>query len=362
MAQPYDQHPPLTPPPFKATRPIPRPRPTWPALLTLYLLSPIAAEMLTGSTPPLMFINPIMFVVLTGFYGSSAILVHELVRRRGLGWGNIVLLGAAYGILEEGLVVMSWFNPYWSDLGKLAYYGRLFDTSWVWAVELTIFHAVVSITIPILLTELIFPHLADRPWLSQRGLKRFTIWLVIVSLIQLLFFGFLLSRSKGFTHPPLMYFGALLLAIGFFWLGLNLKQRTPSPTRPETRPAPGLWKLRFTGFAATFAFFFTAWILPGIVPFPIVPIMVFAGLVIIATRQIARWSRRVGWSVQHSLALASGVLSFFVLLSPLIEFVLHPAGKIYTGMTVVDLAFLVGLALLARAAGRRGRFKGSMAA
>jgi hypothetical protein len=362
MAQPYDENPPSSPPPFERSRPAPRRTPTWPALFTLYILSPVIAEMLTGSTPPLMFINPIMFVVLTGFYGSSAILVREVVRRRGLGWGNILLLGAAYGILEEGLVVMSWFNPYWSDLGKLAYYGRLFDTSWVWAVELTIFHAVVSITIPILLTELIFPHLAHRPWLRQRGLKGFTICLVIVSLIQLVFFGFLLSRSKGFTHPPLMYIGALLLAIGFVWAGLNLK-----PGRPVTTMAgvmgttPGLWKLRLAGFAATFTFFFTAWILPFIVPFPIVPILIMVGLVILATRKIARWSRRAGWSSEHSLALASGVIGFIVLLSPLVEFVVHPNGKTYTGMALVDLAFLVGLMLLARTVGQRSQFRENLA-
>jgi hypothetical protein len=166
MAQPYgyDSYPPSTPVPTALNS---RPQCTWPALLTLFFLAPIIPEMLTGSTPPLMFINPISLLFETGLYGSGAILIRELVRRRGLGWSSIVLLGAAYGILEEGLVITSWFNPYWSDLGKLAFYGRLLDTSWVWALELTIFHAIVSITIPILLTEILFPRIADRPWLGK---------------------------------------------------------------------------------------------------------------------------------------------------------------------------------------------------
>jgi hypothetical protein len=193
-------------------------------------------------------------------------------------------------------------------------------------------------------------------------LKGFTIWLVIVSLIQLVFFGFLLSRSKGFTHPPLMYFGALLLAIGFVWAGLNLKRSRPATTMAEiTGTTPGLWRLRLAGFAATFTFFFTAWMLPFIVPFPIVPILIMVGLVILATRKIARWSRRAGWSSQHSLALASGVIGFIVLLSPLVEFVIHPKGKTYTGMAVVDLAFLVGLAILAQVIGQRSQFKENLA-
>jgi hypothetical protein len=38
------------------TQVLSRPQRTWPALLTLFLLAPIIPEMLTGSTPPLIFI------------------------------------------------------------------------------------------------------------------------------------------------------------------------------------------------------------------------------------------------------------------------------------------------------------------
>lgn len=361
MAQPfgYDSYPPTTPTPTALTS---RQQRTWPALLTLFLLSPIVAEMLTGSTPPLMFINPISLLFETGLYGSGAILIRELVRRRGLGWSGIVLLGAAYGILEEGLVVTSWFNPYWSDLGKLAFYGRLFDTSWVWALELTIFHAVVSITIPILLTELLFPRIAYRPWLGKRGMIGFWIWLTLVSLVQLLFFGFLMFRSKGYTHPPLLYLGALLLAVGFTWLGLHMRKSAQSIPIAEGRSAPGLWTLRLLAIAVTFAFFFTAWALPNIVPIPIVPCLVFIGIVALSVRAMASWARRPGWGAQQHLALATGVIGFFVLLAPLIEFVAHPAGKITSGMTLANLAFLVGLILLARSVGRRVKLAENRAA
>ena len=68
----------------------------------------------------------------------------------------------------------SWFNPSWHDLGLLATYGRLLDTSWVRAVGLTIYHAVVSITLPIVLTEALFPSIADQPWLGRSLLP--TLW------------------------------------------------------------------------------------------------------------------------------------------------------------------------------------------
>ena len=338
-----------------STLPALRPPRTWPALLTLFVLSPMVAEMLTGSTPPLSFISPFSLLFELPLYGSGAILVRELARRRQSGWTNILLLGMAYGVLEEGLVVTSWFNPYWPDLGKLATYGRLFDTSWVWATELTIFHAVVSITIPILLTEILFPNIAKRPWLGERGFRGFVVLLTITSLVEMILFGFLYSRKLGYMHPPLMYLGALLLAIGFVWLGLHVRPQARTTARVETRAAPGLWSLRLLGFAITLAFFIAAWIIPSLIPLPIVPIALLIGMVLYSIRALKNWASRAGWSAQHQLALATGAIAFFVALSPLVEFALHSAGKAETGLVVVDVVCLGALALLAWSVSRRDR-------
>jgi hypothetical protein len=351
MAEPSIAYSPLSQPPVPAAR-----TRVWPAIVTLLFLSPVIAELLSGSTPPLMFINPILLLVQTTFYGAAAILIREVARRKGLGWGNVVLMGMAYGILEEGLVITSWFNPYWSGLGKLAYYGRLFDTSWVWATELTIYHAVISITIPILLTEILYPTIAKRPWLGKRGMRGFSIALALSSLVQFLLFAFLFSRKQGYTHPPLMYFGALLLALGFVWLGLHFKPRQRSEVSPViNRPAPSLWRLRLSGFAATFVFFFTAWILPSLIPWPIVPILAFAGIVLLSIRIVSKWTQRSVWSTQHQLALLTGVMSFFLVLAPLDEFVLHSPGRNEAGLTLVNFIFLCGLGWLARVLNRRSR-------
>lgn len=319
---------------------------TWPALLMLYLLAPLIGEVLSGSTPPLMFLhNPFNLFYLPALYGSGAILVRELVRRRGLGWGSVLLLGAAYGILEEGLVVTSWFNPYWPDLGLLASYGRLLDTSWVWAVGLTIYHAVVSITLPIVLTEALFPSIADQLWLGKRGLWVVTVWLTITSLLGLLGFGFLAFRKQGYSHPPLMYLGAVFLAMAFVWWGLHLSPKLP--TVATSSAVPGFWKLRVGAFAATCAFFFSLWVLPYLIAFPIVLVAAMGALVVLASRWVACWSRRAGWGTSQRVALTSGVLCFFILLSPLIEFGAISGRKITTGQTLFGLIFLLALVWLA---------------
>ena len=83
------------------------------------------------------------------------------------------------------------------------------DTSWIWAVELTIFHAIASITIPILLVELLFPAIADRPWLKKERSVRIyylvsgcvvsstaVVWLFIISQTRLYASSTYLSQER----------------------------------------------------------------------------------------------------------------------------------------------------------------------
>ncbi len=88
------------------------PRRTQFAVMALYLLAPFTGEVLSGSTPLLGFSDPFVLIWETALYGSAALLIREIARRRGLGWTSIVLLGAAYGVFEEGLVINIWFNPF----------------------------------------------------------------------------------------------------------------------------------------------------------------------------------------------------------------------------------------------------------
>ena len=111
--------------------------------------------------------------------------------------------------------------------------------------------------------------------------------------------------------------------------------------------------LRLLGFAVTLAFFFTAWVLPGVFAIPLIPFLVLVLIVALSVWAISNWAKIPGWGAQHHLALATGVISFLVLLGPLAEFVTRPVGKNTTGMAIVNLTFLVGLILLARVVATR---------
>ncbi len=156
-------------PPALAESPPLAPAGRWRPVLALLLLSPAIGELLSGSSPPLQFFNPVFLLLLVGLYGCGALLVRETVARRHLASAGLLLLGAAYGIIEEGLTCKSFFNPNWTDTGFLSVYGRAWGVNWVWAFGLTVYHATVSITAPIFLTEALFPRHAQAPWLRRRG-------------------------------------------------------------------------------------------------------------------------------------------------------------------------------------------------
>jgi hypothetical protein len=95
-----------------------------PPALTLFLLSQAIGELLSGPSPPLEFFNSIAFLFMASLYRSGAIVVRELELRWKKDFKALLLLGAAHGILEEGLLVKSFFDPKWMDLGILGSFGR----------------------------------------------------------------------------------------------------------------------------------------------------------------------------------------------------------------------------------------------
>jgi hypothetical protein len=329
--------------------------------LVLFLLSPAVGELLSSSSPPAEFFQPLAFLLLASLYGSGALLVRELAHRWGGGWRSALLLGAAYGIVEEGLAVKSFFDPGWVDLGPLAVYGRWAGVNWVWALGLTIYHAVFSIGIPILLVGLMFLSQQDRPWLTTRGLRAVSVLFAVTTV----FIHFALTSYR----PPLA--GLILAAAAIVGLGWSARwialRRVSSRSTLEGHPVGGIpqgpqdehpltspWRLGAAAFLATLGLFFLLWFLPN-TP---VPALLWMGLTIayIAWLWIVL-GRKAGhprWTPQHAWALAAGALTFFILLAPLVELD-RTRPDSTAGMTLVGLATAAGLIWL----GRRLRSEGA---
>jgi hypothetical protein len=353
------------------------PKRLWPAILFLFVLAPVTAEVLSGSTPILVLVrNPVLFFLNFPFYGGGALLVREVVRRGHLGWASMLWLGAAYGIFEEGVVLNTWADPWAPPVCAvvkgvatgLCDYSRVGGINLLWAFGLTTYHAVVSITIPILLVELTFPGRAGRLWLRRRGIA-----LCALGEGGVLVFGILLSIADFRAHGqqgPLLHPYLIELAVIAGCGALALTRRRPgvNGATPESRGVarargarcasrmPGQWLLRLLGFLAITGMILSASVYKGAqLPFW-VGLALNGVLVALAGWGVSVWSRRVGWSERQMLALASGVIGFFIFFwDPVLELVGTAGGNPTRGTTVVGLCYLLFLVMLTRRTERRLR-------
>ncbi len=309
-----------------------------PPALVLFVLAPSVGELLSGSSPPAEFFNPFSFLLLAALYGGGALLVREVVLWWRKGWPSLLVLGAAYGIVEEGIMCKSFFDPNWPDLGPLGQYGRWLGVNWVWAQGLTGYHAVFSIAIPILLVELAFPEQRHHSWLSVEWRRIFALLFVVDVL-----FGFCCFPKPETPYYPSPWHVLVTLAVvaGLVWLAWKLPASLPKPTSVKV-PLPRRFLL--TGFFATLVFFVIFWGLPNTKVPPIATMALEALVVAVTAWWLVRWSGYGhSWTDEHRWSLASGALGFFILLAPVQELSNPTRPDNTTGMSLVGLVATFGL-------------------
>jgi hypothetical protein len=206
----------------------------WPRqVLALLLVAPVVGEVVFGSTPLSRMYNLIFEV---GMYGGAAVLVRELVVRRRLGPSSFIVLGLAYGVFEEGLVLQSLFDQHYPGLDFLGYYGHGAGTSWPWAAFIVPYHAVFSITIPIGLVHLWSPDAAGRPWLTRAGMAAVATLFVVGCFDLLLFFTLARRPQPATSATALSVTAALVVAVVLLAGLVSPGRRHPPSEAPAATP------------------------------------------------------------------------------------------------------------------------------
>ena len=309
-------------------------------LLVLIVLAPMIAEVLLGN---LLFNSIFVFllVINTVLYGSGAILIREVACRRHLGWLGIVVLALAYGVVEEGLVLQTLFNPHNPALEWMRSYGWVFGVNWFWTSYMLGLHTVWSISLPILLTELLFPRLQSRPWLGRVGLG---INAAVYALICL----FLWRAFRSYAHfsaSSITLICTALLVATLVSLALFVVPRLASVRGDRNVPAP--WLVGLMAFVSAILFsglFLFLPTLPG-VPLPL-SLLLYVAMYVTMLTLAWRWSTQRLWSTRHLLALASGALIETMLFGFLLVSRGSSADLIFHAVLCVVL--LLGLSWIAR--------------
>jgi hypothetical protein len=266
-------------------------------ILTLYVLSPVVGELLLTSTP---MSRASQLILESLWYGSGALLIREIVRRRNLGWIQVFMLGLCFAIAEEGLSLQTIFNPAYLNLNMT--YGRAVGVNWVWMMTIFVYHAIWSITLPIFFAELICKKHKDTPWLNPAGIIIFSLLFVLSGISFYVFFFKMSNYNASWIH-----FTIAALALAGLLLWAIFKPFKPIPV-PEIK-SPGGWGVGIFAFIVgslwlglLFVIFHPVHPVPAIV-------VIITGIVVVPAVLfvLTGWSKS-GWNDTHRFFLASGGL------------------------------------------------------
>jgi hypothetical protein len=310
----------------------------WLPVAALFVLTPLVAEYLLGSlsfSKEQIGALPVMALL----YGSGAILIRELARRTRRGWRAILLLGLAYGLIEEGLLTQSLFNPNYLNLRLLDYgYVSALGVSANWTAYVISLHVIWSVCVPIAFVEALFPSQSELPWLGKGGAITAAVFLGL-GMAAVASFSY---KSGHFMAHPAQFAGVLVAVVAAIVFAFKAS-RVPA-IDPSLPPAPGVWLAAGFAFIAGSLFCVSQSARGSGVPW-LVPVAGIVAVDAISVVAIARWSSRAGWSSLHRFALGAGGILVYAWFGYTVEISLHGRGALWShSVLVVAILGLVGVA------------------
>ncbi|MGA4837935.1 DUF998 domain-containing protein [Streptomyces sp. G45] len=282
------------------TRPTGRGRP----VLALFLLAPFVGEFLLGNlTVPELGLG----VLLAPLYGCGALLVRETARRTGGGWPAMVLLAAAYALVEEGPVDQLLWNDAYA--GQDLLHGPSYLPGLGTSVELVqavlALHTVWSVCVPIALVEACVPARRTTPWLGRRGLVVTGVAYVLGA--GLVFWGNYAEERFLASPAQLALCGAVIA--GLVVAALRLPARRRPAAVPGRAPAP--WRVGAAALLGT-SLYWGPSVLVTADRYEWTGVGAWCAVALTAVVVVPRWSRQRGWGPRHVCALAGGALLTYV--------------------------------------------------
>ncbi|MFE6697706.1 hypothetical protein [Streptomyces sp. NPDC057718] len=260
------------------------------------------------AVPKTWLLLPLLLVM----YGAGVLVIREAVVRVGGGWPSLVLLGVAYQLAEDGLGLQALTSPRMygaADWGLRAFGVNL--TYWESQIGV---HVVLSVLVPIGLTNLLFPAQRDRPYLSDKGLVG-AVALAIVGVFGLrVFISGLMDPGYRAPWGWTAVFLALIALCSVIAL-VVLPHRRTRRLRPSARSVPRPGVVGFVSLYLTMAFLTTllplglgSHLLLGDLMSPLQRLFVAAMTAVPFGLLVLRWRAAADWSDRHRIWLIGGIL------------------------------------------------------
>ena len=170
-------------------------------------------------------------------YGCPALLIREIAWRTGRGWPAILLLSAAAGLLQAGVIDQSLFSDSYGDVrgweeSLRATYIAPLGVGGYMLQNFVLGHVLYSFCAPIALAEAMRPGIAHRSWLGRRGIIIATgLWLLVAALIL----SDTLGSDSHATVPEVLATLAAIAALVAAALRVGRGERAASARTPRVR-------------------------------------------------------------------------------------------------------------------------------
>lgn len=316
------------------------------AIWTLVILSPFIGEILSGSTR-----TSILFVFIPEMmvWGVGALLCRELVRRWRAGGVSLLLLGLALSVAEEFIIQQTSLAPL-PFPGSHADYGRLWGINLVWLLFMLGFESIWVVVVPVQLTELFFPKLANQPWLRLRGIIISSI--VFILGCRIAWYGWTQQARPRLHaapyHPPLALLASGFALIALLIIAAYLVRNFALPKAGDSRATVPAWVAGLAAFVMGAAWFEV--IAQIFVPHPVqsfwAVIAVGVAWALLAFTLFVRWSSRQAWREIHGFSAVLGA-TLACMATPYLTISTWPKVDVI-GKVFFDVLALVGFVILGR--------------
>jgi len=246
----------------------------------------------------------------------------------------VILLGLAFGVVNEGMAAHSLFDPNWPALGALMGYGRAAGVNWIWAEWIVPFHAVWSISFPIFLAGEFWPDARNARLLTDR----WTAVLAPVPVVAAIADGFVFGSYplSALAWTGLFAATACFVAVALRW----------GPRLGRIRLRPGWTPRPWQGAVLVLAFFAIGqvgtWRMPSVTSSAVVAFVVLGAAYLALGLLATAFDATAAGERARFAGVLAGV-GFYVALSPIAEFA---GGRI--GLVPIDVTLFVLLLAMYR--------------
>lgn len=233
--------------------------------------------------------------------------------------------------------MQSFFNFNHQDLGMMSQYGMYFGIQWPWTLMLMLYHATISTLIPITIVELLWPQYKSTPLLKKKGLiLTFTAVIITTVVMMILIWTLQTEYPVPYVPDPVLMFGSVIVILILIWLAYKFRENIVTT---QSLPIFHPYIFAVFGFILDFGNLFLPNILAENQVDGLITIFIQCIGIIFVLLFVKYQFLHKNITKYHVSSFIFGSILFWIVLTPIQEFINGSTGMLITG--IISLVLLV---------------------